>query len=124
MWHQFVCYSLQKWPKMRKMLDSKFDLTPCISSHFPSISKNNSNFSSWPKFLAQSKRMVNNQTSQKEPLNIFFYLSNFGIVQYVREILQFSLPTDHPVVCFQTIFSQQQTFVASFVFICTHKILL
>ena len=48
--------------------------------------------------MAQSKIMVNNQTSQYELLNIFlFYLSYFGIFQYVREILEMSLPIDHPV---------------------------
>ena len=48
-------------------------------------------------FLAQSKIMVNNQTSQYELLIFTFYLSRLGIFQCVREILQLSLPIDHPV---------------------------
>ena len=42
--------------------------------------------------------MVNNQTSQYEHLNNFFYLPSFGIFQYVRAILKLSLPIDHPVL--------------------------
>ena len=41
--------------------------------------------------------MVNNQTSQYKLLFKFFYLSCGGIFQYVRAILQLSLPIDHPV---------------------------
>ena len=44
--------------------------------------------------------MVNNQTSQYELLNNTFYLSPLGIFQYVRDILQNSLPADHPVCVF------------------------
>ena len=41
--------------------------------------------------------MVNQQTSKYVLLNYFFYISCLGIFQYVRDILQNSLPTDHPV---------------------------
>ena len=47
--------------------------------------------------MAQSKRKVNNQTSQYELLNWCFYVFHFGIFQYVRKISQLSLPIDHPV---------------------------
>ena len=47
--------------------------------------------------MAWSKRMVNNQTSQYELLIKNFYLSPLGIFQYVRVILQYSLPLDHSV---------------------------
>ena len=39
MWHQFFCWGLQKWEKMRLMLDNNLVLTPCIISHFPLISR-------------------------------------------------------------------------------------
>ena len=41
--------------------------------------------------------MVNDQTSQYELLNKKINLSRLGIYQYVRVILQYSLPLDHPV---------------------------
>ena len=42
--------------------------------------------------------MVNNQTSQNELLNKNKnYLSCLGIFPYVRVILQYSIPLDHPV---------------------------
>ena len=41
--------------------------------------------------------MVNNQTSQYELLDKKIYLSRLGIFQCIREILQLSLPIDHPV---------------------------
>ena len=47
--------------------------------------------------MAQSKRMVNNQTSQHELLIQKKYFSRLGTFQCVREILQLSLPIDHPV---------------------------
>ena len=40
---------------------------------------------------------MNTQTSQYERLNQFFYSSHLGIFQHVRDILQLSLPIDHPV---------------------------
>ena len=52
--------------------------------------------------MAQSKRMVNNQTSQHEFLNPNKYLSRLGISQCVKEILQLSLPIDHPVDALNT----------------------
>ena len=52
--------------------------------------------------MAQSKRMVNNQTSQHELLNPNKYLSRLGIFQCVREILKLSLPIDHPVDALNT----------------------
>ena len=42
--------------------------------------------------------MVNYQASQYVLLNLIFYMSCLGIFQYVRIILQYSLPLDHPVV--------------------------
>ena len=42
--------------------------------------------------------MVNNQTSQYELMNKKIKKSRLGIFQRVREILQLSLPIDHPVV--------------------------
>ena len=42
--------------------------------------------------------MVNNQTSQYELLNKKNNLTCLGIFQYVRVILQYSIPLDHPVV--------------------------
>ena len=45
--------------------------------------------------------MVNNQTSQYKLLYNFFYLSGWGIFQYVRAILQLSLPIDHPYLLFR-----------------------
>ena len=48
--------------------------------------------------MAQSKRMVNNQTFQYELLNKKIYYSCVAIFQCVREKLQVSLPIDHPVV--------------------------
>ena len=41
--------------------------------------------------------MVNYQTSQYVLLNFILFLSCLGVFQYVREILQNSLPIDHPV---------------------------
>ena len=46
--------------------------------------------------MAQSKIMVNNQTSQYELLNIFFCFI-YLILAFFREILEMSLPIDHPV---------------------------
>ena len=60
------------------------------------------NFFNGNFFLAQSKRMVNNQTSQYELLNKNIKSSRLGIFQYVRVILQDSLPLDHPVHYCQT----------------------
>ena len=42
--------------------------------------------------------MVNYQTSQYELLNLFCYLSRLGVFQYVRNILQFTVSLDHPVL--------------------------
>ena len=39
MWYQFFCWGLQKWAKMRWMLDNNLVLTTCITIHFPLISK-------------------------------------------------------------------------------------
>ena len=47
--------------------------------------------------MAQSKIMVNKQTSQYELLNKTNYLSHLGIFQYVRDILQVAVSIDHPV---------------------------
>ena len=49
--------------------------------------------------MAQSERIVNNQTSQYELLKKK-YGSHWGIFQCVRVILQYSLPWDHPVLHF------------------------
>ena len=48
--------------------------------------------------MAQSKRMVNKQTSQHELINPKQYLSRLGFFQCVRDILQLSLSIDHPVI--------------------------
>ena len=66
--------------KMHWILDNKLDLTPCINSYFPLISKNG-NFGN-----GQSKRMGNNQISQYELLNKKNYLSH--IFQYIIVVLQ------------------------------------
>ena len=47
--------------------------------------------------MAQSKWIVNYQTSQYELLNSFFYSSRLGVFQYARAILQVTLYLDHPV---------------------------
>jgi len=75
MWPQFNWWGLKKWQKMRWMLDNKLILTPCIDSHFLLISKKMAYLFDGQFFLAQSKRMVNNQTSQCELLIFIFYLS-------------------------------------------------
>ena len=49
--------------------------------------------------------MVNNQTSQYKLFYKFFYLSGWGIFQYVRAIIQLSLPIDHPVVFLWPLFN-------------------
>ena len=50
--------------------------------------------------MAKINIMVNNKTSQHELLNPKKYLPRLGIFQCVREILQWSLPIDHPVFKF------------------------
>ena len=49
-------------------------------------------------FLAEIKKMVNNQTSQSKLLILTFYLSHWGIFQYIREVLQVTVFLDHPVL--------------------------
>ena len=46
-----------------------------------------------PNCFAQSKSMVNYQTSQYYLLLLFF----LGVFQYVKDILQFTVSLDHPV---------------------------
>ena len=94
---QFNWWGLKKCQKMRWMLDNKLILTPCIDSHFLLISKKMAYLFNGQFFLAQSKRMVNNQTSQYELLILIFYLSHWGIFQYIREKLQVTVFLDHPV---------------------------
>ena len=97
MWHHFVCWGLQIWPKMRWMLDNKFVLTPCIINHFPMISQKNCNIFLMAIFFPKTKIIINSQTFQYEHLKTNFNLSCLGIFQYVRVILQVSLSLDHPV---------------------------
>ena len=49
------------------------------------------------KVFAQTKIMVNNQTSQYKLLNKFFYKSILGVFQSIRDILQSTVVLDHPV---------------------------
>ena len=42
--------------------------------------------------------MVNYQNSQYELLDLFVHLSCLGVFQFIRDILQFTVSLDHPVV--------------------------
>ena len=59
--------------------------------------------------MAKINIMVNDKTSQHELLNPKTYSSRLGIFQCVREILQWSLPIDHPVFKFWIMNSELYT---------------
>ena len=65
--------------------------------------------------------MVNNQTSQYKLLNKKNYLSCLGIFQYVRVILQYSLPLYHPVGGMKVNFSIGSSLLDSPIWCLTDK---
>ena len=97
MWHQFFCGSPQKWPKMHWMLDDKYFFDTLLNSHFTLISKRITKISNCQILLPKVKEGL---TIKDPNMNSWIknYVTRLGIFQYVRVILQYSLPLDHPVV--------------------------
>ena len=58
--------------------------------------------------------MVNYNTSQYENLELIFYLSCFGVFQYVRDILQFTVSLDHPLAELMVSDMENQMYVAQY----------
>ena len=55
MWPQFNWWGLSKWKKCAGCVANKFDLTPCIGSHFPLIYKKNADFFNGQFFGSKEK---------------------------------------------------------------------
>ena len=97
-WPQFVSQDLKKWPKMHSILynPTYFDTlhNQPIFIDFLTICKHSFIFIFWPK----TKIMVIYKTSQYVLLNLVFHMSCLGVFQNVRDILQVTVPIDHPVL--------------------------